>query len=139
MEKLTAQAQNRVRFDEVDSMKIVWHGNYAKYFEDARVAFGEKYQLDYMYMFSMGFYAPLVKMDFKFVNPLVFGDSFITECEYVPCDEAKILFKYRITRAKDGALVATGSTTQVFLDKEYKLSLYNPEFYVEWKKMNGIL
>lgn len=26
----------KVRFSEVDSMKIVWHGEYIKYFEDGR-------------------------------------------------------------------------------------------------------
>ena len=29
-----------IRFSEVDSMGVVWHGNYAKYFEDAREEFG---------------------------------------------------------------------------------------------------
>lgn len=29
-----------IRFSEVDSMGIVWHGSYALYFEDAREAFG---------------------------------------------------------------------------------------------------
>ena len=139
MEKLSASASIKVRFDEVDSMNIVWHGNYVKYFEDARVAFGEKYGLGYLYMFSNGFYAPLVKMDFKFVTPLIFGDSFTAECEYVPCEGAKIMFNYRITRASDGALVATGSTTQVFLDKEYKLSLYSPDFYTQWKEKYGVM
>ena len=32
-----------IRFSEVDSMGVVWHGNYAKYFEDAREEFGRKY------------------------------------------------------------------------------------------------
>ena len=34
-----------IRFSEVDSMGVVWHGNYAKYFEDAREEFGRKYDL----------------------------------------------------------------------------------------------
>ena len=41
MEELKAYAELKVRFNEVDSMAIVWHGNYVKYFEDARIAFGE--------------------------------------------------------------------------------------------------
>lgn len=138
MESLKASAQVKVRFDEVDSMNIVWHGSYVKYFEDARVAFGEKYDLGYMLIFSNGFYAPLVKMDFKFVSPLVFGDEFIAEAEYVPCEGAKIVFNYRILRASDRALAATGSTTQVFLDREHRLSLYSPDFYEEWKVKHGV-
>ena len=35
-----------IRFSEVDSMGVVWHGHYVKYFEDAREAFGAKYGLE---------------------------------------------------------------------------------------------
>ena len=45
---LSAVRKIDIRFSEVDSMHVVWHGNYAKYFEDAREAFGEKYGLDYL-------------------------------------------------------------------------------------------
>ena len=32
----------KVRFSEIDSLGILWHGNYVQYFEDGREAFGEK-------------------------------------------------------------------------------------------------
>lgn len=39
----------RVRFSEVDSMQIVWHGEYVRYFEDGREAFGREFAgLGYM-------------------------------------------------------------------------------------------
>ena len=31
-----------VRFSEVDSMRIVWHGNYLKYFFDIAINVGKK-------------------------------------------------------------------------------------------------
>lgn len=37
----------RVRFSEIDPIKMVWHGNYVKYMEDAREAFGRRYGLGY--------------------------------------------------------------------------------------------
>lgn len=37
---LTDRTSLRVRFSEVDSMQIVWHGEYVRYFEDGREAFG---------------------------------------------------------------------------------------------------
>ena len=46
--ELKASKSLEIRFSEVDSMKVVWHGSYALYFEDAREAFGEKYDLRYM-------------------------------------------------------------------------------------------
>lgn len=38
---LCVTTQREVRFEEVDVMRIVWHGRYASYFEDGRVAPGE--------------------------------------------------------------------------------------------------
>ena len=43
--ELVASKHFEVRFSEVDSMNIVWHGSYPLYFEDAREAFGAKYGL----------------------------------------------------------------------------------------------
>ena len=44
--KLTASRPFEVRFSEVDSMNIVWHGSYPLYFEDAREAFGKNTDSD---------------------------------------------------------------------------------------------
>ena len=45
-----------IRFSEVDSMNVVWHGSYPLYFEDARELFGQKYDLTYMGFFDHGFF-----------------------------------------------------------------------------------
>ena len=58
-----------IRFSEVDSMKVVWHGSYMLYFEDAREAFGKEYGLEYMRMADEGYYAPLVDLQFHYRKP----------------------------------------------------------------------
>ena len=59
MKDLKASKDIEVRFSEVDSMGVVWHGSYALYLEDAREAFGQKYGLDYMNYFNHDCYAPI--------------------------------------------------------------------------------
>jgi len=137
--KLTESKQILIRFSEVDSMSIVWHGSYVLYFEDAREAFGRKYGLTYQTYFDNGYYAPLVDMQFEFKHPLEYGDTARIEIEYIPVEAAKVIFHYRIYREKDNRLAATGSTTQVFLDSQYRLVLYNRDFYTAWKKKNNVL
>ena len=136
-EVLTARKQIEVRFNEVDSMGIVWHGNYAKYFEDAREEFGRKYDLGYLRMFGEGFYAPLVKLDFNYKRPLVYGDSAVVEAKYMPTEAAKICFEYTIYSAADYSVIATGSSVQVFLNRDRELLWLTPDFYEQWKKNNG--
>jgi len=132
MKELKVEKEVLVRFNEVDSMGIVWHGVYATYFEDAREEFGRKYGLDYLTIVKHGYYVPLVKLDFSFKNPLTYGDLAIVEIEYHPCEAAKILFSYRILSADGKIVMATGNSTQVFLDLERNLVLYMPEFYAKW-------
>ena len=132
---LSATKKFDIRFSEVDSMHVVWHGNYVIYFEDAREEFGRKYGLDYLMMYGKGYYEPLVDLSFKFKRPLVYGMKPEITIYYRPTEAAKIVFDYEIRDTESGEIVVTGHSVQVFMDKDnYQLVLTNPEFYTEWKK-----
>lgn len=126
-----------VRFSEVDSMKIVWHGNYIKYFEDGRESFGAKYGLGYLDVYKHSVMIPIVKVDCEYKRPLVYGDSAIVETRFIPTEAAKIVFRYTVYRKSDMEVMATGSSTQVFLTPAGELLLTNPEFYEGWKRHWG--
>ena len=104
---LTAEKRIEIRFSEVDSMNIVWHGSYPLYFEDAREEFGRKYGLGYMTIFDAGYYAPLVELDFKFKRPLLYGMTPLVRIFYRPTEAAKIIFDYEIIDENDGSVCAT--------------------------------
>jgi len=139
MDKLKASKQIEIRFSEVDSMNIVWHGSYALYFEDARAEFGKKYGLGYMDIFNNGYYAPLVDLRFNYKKPLSYGQKARIEIEFRNTEAAKIIFDYEIFDTEDNSLVATGYSIQVFLDKQYQLVWTNPAFFEEWKKNNNLI
>ena len=132
--QLKASVEVKVRFSEVDSMNIVWHGSYALYFEEAREAFGEAYGLGYLDIFGQGYYAPLVDLRFSYKRPLIYGKKARIDIIYKNCDAAKIIFDYEIYDCEDNSLIATGNSVQVFLDKNYQLVWTNPAFYEEWKE-----
>lgn len=75
----------------------------------------------------------------QFKQPLSFGEEAIVETRFINSDAAKILFEYTIYRASDQNIVATGTTTQVFLNTNRELELVNPAFYIEWKKKWNII
>jgi acyl-CoA thioester hydrolase len=139
MKKLVEEIEVKIRFSEVDSMGIVWHGAYAKYFEDAREAFGKTFGLGYLYMHGNCFYAPLVDLNFQYKKPLKYGDTMLVKITYTATEAAKIIFEYEIRNAETGEICTTGKTVQVFLDSNYQLVLFNPPFYNQWKAMNGLL
>ena len=139
-EKILLQAEKEfdIRFSEVDSMQIVWHGSYALYFEDAREEFGRKYHLEYMHMYEFGFYAPLVEFKVNYKQPLKYQDKAKIVITFRNTESAKLIFDYEIYNAKTNVLCATGHTVQVFLDTNYQLLWTLPPFIREWKKMNGL-
>jgi len=136
MEKeLVCETEIRVRFNEADPLGIVWHGHYIRYFEDGREDFGNRYGVGYLDFFKHGLVVPVVNVDCSFKRSLRYGDTVMVETRFIPCDAAKIQFRYRLYNKKTKDLVATGSSVQVFLDKdESQLQLMNPPFFEEWKK-----
>ena len=80
----------RVRFSEVDSMQIVWHGEYVRYFEDGREAFGREFAgLGYMDIYASGYTAPIVELHLQYRKPLKVNDTAVVETGYIATEAAK--------------------------------------------------
>lgn len=137
-ERLIDVTEVKVRFGEVDSMSIVWHGNYVKYLEEGRESFGQHFGISYLEIYSHNMMAPVVNMNIDYKKQVQYGDSVVVETEFVDTAAAKIQFKYRLFRKSDGDLVATAQTTQVFITLEREMLLYPPPFALEWKKRMGL-
>ncbi len=138
--ELSSKTEVMVRFNEADPLGIVWHGHYIRYFEDGREAFGITHGLGYLDVYKQGFVIPVVSVQCDFKRSLRYGDKVIVETKYLPCEAAKMKFTYRLFNAVTGELVATGSSVQVFLDKENsELQLANPPFFEDWKKKQDLI
>jgi acyl-CoA thioester hydrolase len=138
--ELSNRTEVLVRFNETDPLGIVWHGHYIRYFEDGREAFGIMHGLGYLDVYKQGYVIPVVNVQCDFKRPLRYGDRVIVETKYIPCEAAKMKFTYQLFNAANGELVATGSSVQVFLDKEGSvLQLSNPRFFEEWKERHALI
>jgi acyl-CoA thioester hydrolase len=136
---LSTETEITVRFNEADPLGIVWHGHYIRYFEDGREAFGKKHDMTYLDVFKQGYVIPIVNVHCNFKRPLKYGDTAIVKTTFIDCDAAKIIFEFTIHHKESGELAATGSTTQVFLDKKTnKLHLTIPDFFEAWKMKWGL-
>lgn len=135
---LSGKIEVNVRFNEADPLGIVWHGHYIRYFEDGREAFGIEHGIGYLDFYKSGLVIPVVHVECNYKRSLKYGERVVVETIYKPCDAAKLKFEYQLYNADNGILVATGSSVQVFLDKETStLQLTNPAFFDAWKKAKG--
>lgn len=132
---LVSRTETKVRFNEVDSLGIAWHGHYVRYFEDGREAFGTEHGLGYLDVYHNGLVTPIVRLSCDYKRPLVYGDSILIETTFVDNPAARIHFTYKIFHLGRHELVAEGETTQVFLELESRtLLLNNPPFFEDWKQ-----
>src|SRR5690606_12084206 len=90
-----------IRFSEVDSMGVVWHGSFVKYLEDGRELFGAEHGLSYMGVASQGYFIPIVDMSISYKQSAKYGDKLIIRTEFVNSEAAKIIFAYTIYRESD--------------------------------------
>lgn len=106
-----------VPFHDVDSMRIVWHGHYTKYFELARCKLLESFGYGYTAMFESGYGWPVVDMRLKYVKSARFGQLIRTEASLKEW-RYRLKINYRITDVATGEKLTSGYTSQVAIDLE---------------------
>jgi acyl-CoA thioester hydrolase len=109
---LSAEIEFNVEFYDVDTMRIVWHGNYIKYFEKVRCALLEKIGYNYSDMEESGWGFPVAGISVKYVNSLRFRDRVRARAlltEYESC----IKIKYELYNAETGQLCTKAESTQM--------------------------
>ena len=136
--ELVVEKELEIRFSEVDMMGVVWHGNYPLYLEDAREAFGAEFGLSYALYIKENVFVPIVKMDVDYKRPVRFGMRPVIRIEYVPTDAAKVIFDYKLYDKESGDVFLTARTVQVFMDRDYRLMWFSPDFYTQWKRQMGL-
>lgn len=113
----TASIEINIPFHDVDSMNVVWHGNYAKYLELARCELLDSFNYSYQQMLESGFTWPIVDMRIKYLRPVVFGQDIrviakLKEWEY------RLKIDYLIVDANSGEKITKGYSIQIAVNKE---------------------
>jgi len=114
---LSVEVDIDVPFYDVDSMNIVWHGHYIKYFEVARCALLCKLDYDYNRMVESGYGWPIVDMRVKYVKPLIFMQRITVEASIVEY-ENRLKIAYLVKDKKTQERLTEGYTIQVAVDVE---------------------
>lgn len=118
-----------IPFFDVDPMKVVWHGNYVKYFEEARCAFLKTKKLTYNDMEKAGFLFPVVELKIKYIHPCVFGQKVNIIVKLEKCENL-LIFKYEIFNEDLTQKLCKAETRQMCVDIQKKESLFSiPETF----------
>ena len=135
---LSAEVIIDVPFHDCDPMQVVWHGNYARYFEVARCELLRKISYDYLDMQASGYMWPIVDMRTKFIGSAVFTQKIIVKAELVEY-ESRLKINYVICCEETGKKLTKGNTVQVAVDIEtLEMQYASPEILLnKIKKLNA--
>ena len=116
-----------VPFHDLDPLRVVWHGNYLKYFEIARDRlFGDHGVTLYEFFQEHHYLFPIVRTSSKHVHPLRYGDEFVCRATLKEA-RAKLVVAYEVRLAADDTLCARGRSEQVAVRADdYSLELQIP-------------
>lgn len=104
-----------VPFHDVDSISVVWHGHYVKYFELARCHLLDMIDYNYPAMMKSGFAWPVVDMRIRYERPARFRQRLRIRATMTESDP-KIVIRFLITDADSGERLTRGQTSQVAVD-----------------------
>lgn len=129
--KLEAEVVIEIPFHDCDPAGIVWHGNYARYFEVARCALLETLNYNYDHMGASGYSWPLIDYRTRFIKSLRFKQRIRVRVRIVEW-EYRLRMEYLITDAGSGERITKGETVQVAVNlKNGEMCLLSPDVLLQ--------
>ncbi|AWH86872.1 thioesterase [Flavobacterium album] len=120
----------RVRYAETDQMGVVYHGNYAQYFEMGRVEWLRSLGVSYADMEKDGIMLPVVSLTMNYKKPARYDDLLRVRTIMKNLTSVKIEFDYEIYNEKD-ELLTTGNSILVFVNMQTGRPVSPPDYVLE--------
>ena len=117
----------KAQFYDLDPMQIVWHGNYARFLEQARCALLDKISFNYPEMSQSGYLWPIVDMRIKYVRSIRFAQEIVITATLADF-ENRLKIDYVIRDRDTSEVLTKASTVQVAVEADTgELCLESPE------------
>ncbi|MBI4945637.1 MAG: acyl-CoA thioesterase [Bacteroidetes bacterium] len=126
----TSEVQIRVRYGETDRMGYVYYGNYAEYFEVARVEALRELGLNYKDVEDSGILLPVYTFSIKYFKPAFYDDMLTIKTTIKEIPQTRITFEYETYNEKK-ELLNKGETVLVFIDTKTNKPRTTPENFIE--------
>lgn len=125
----------RVRYAETDPMKYVYYGNYATYFEVARVELFRQLGMSYQEIEERGFWLPVSEFCIKYLKPALYDQNLEIHTFIRKMPGVKIEFEYEIYNASKEK-ITEAKTTLFFLNSQSGKIVKCPEFLLDMLTKN---
>lgn len=120
----------RVRYAETDPMKYVYYGQYATYFEVARVELFRTLGMSYDEIENRGTWLPVSEYSIKYLKPALYDEILEIHTFIKKIPGARIEFEYEIYNSSKQK-ITEAKTTLFFLDAKTNKVVKCPEFLMQ--------
>lgn len=124
----TTETHIRVRYGETDQMQYVYYGNYAMYYEVARVESLRQLGLTYKELEVMGIIMPVLENHSEFLSPAVYDELLRIVVTIPEKPSVRIQFLYEIYN-EQAKLIHRGKTLLAFVNQKTGRPCRPPEAF----------
>jgi acyl-CoA thioester hydrolase len=118
----------RVRYGETDQMGYMYYGNYAEFYEVARVEMLRELGLSYRTMEAEGIMLPVTELSCKYLKPALYDEEISVKVILDQLPSVRIRFTYELRNEQD-ELINTGETILVFFNMVKKRPCLPPRYF----------
>ncbi|MFT5254384.1 MAG: acyl-CoA thioester hydrolase [Flavobacteriales bacterium] len=111
-------------------MGVVYHGNYAQFFEMGRTEWLRSLGVSYKDMEKSGIMLPVISIKFNFIKSALYDDVLTIHTYLKKEPLVKIEFDYEIKNQKD-ELICTGNSVLAFMNMKTTRPARCPNFLLE--------
>ncbi len=123
----SSSVELRVRYGETDQMGVAYHAHYLVWCELARTEHMRNLGVRYRDLEEGGVKLAVAEASLRYVRSARYDDLVRVTTWIAEVGSRRVLFRYRVERPEDGALLCTAETALISLDRTNRLTRLPPE------------
>ncbi len=123
---ITTENKIEIRYDEVDKMGYVYHGNYAKYYHISRTVLMNQIGICDRELEKQNIILPIIKMNIRYLKPVFYGDIITVRTSLKELPEIRMQFYHEVLN-QNSEIINKAESTLIFVDSKSRKPIRIPE------------
>ena len=126
---IVSKSKIRIRYDEVDKMGYVYHGNYAKYYHISRTELLRKIGISDIELEKEDILLPVIEMNIKYLKPVFYDDIITIKTSLHNIPTSRMIFHHEVCN-HNNEVINRADSTVAFVDINTRKPMKAPQFIV---------
>lgn len=126
---ITYKNQIRIRYDEVDKMGYVYHGNYAKYYHISRTELFRELGICDKELEEHNIMLPVIDLKIKYLKPIFYDEVITIKTHLDEMSNSRMLFRHEVLN-QNNELINKAESTVAFVDVDTRRAIRAPQIII---------